>query len=1032
MVQTTFNAGTSADITTILGEISVGGTDAAVDTAYTITITAGIDIANASATLAAGSSVTLEGSYPFIASSLSMTGTIETNLNFTGTLTLDNGLLTNPAITVSGGTVLAGLFTGTVLGTTGDGGDTAINNGTIASNGAFAAVEFDTGSVQNGWNGSPAALISGVPGGVDFQTSGLLQNGGTIIASGPGSTAVFIGAGTVDNGQISDTTALISGGSGVDIAGASVLDNDGTIIGGTYGGVYLGAGSVTNGQLGATSALIQGAAYGAWIGTVAGAGTVTNFGSIIGASSEGVFLQSGGTLTNGVATDTTALISGGYDGALFSAAGTVLNYATIQAIGSSGTQSVIGVFLAGGGTVENLTPQALIAGHAWGAVIEGGAGYVSNLGTIQATAASGLGVDLTAGGTIVNGSSTDTTAMILGGTNATADGVRIAAGTVGSGALVVNSGTIEGAVGVDFQSGATKAAGTLINNGLVEGSSGNAVVFGTGNELLVLQSAGAFAGSVLGATAPGSNTTLELASGTAGTLSAIAANSGTVSDSAGSFSFSFVETIAVDPTASWSIAGPGTLGTWNNAGTIDFTGGTVTLSQFVNGGLLEVQNNATATIAGTLISGSGQIQLSTDGDLVLDVTSIPTTQTVVFADAATLEVGAISGFNGLIQGFASDDQIIVDTTIAATFAQNGSLISVINSGSTLGVLTFSSVADANTAFNTPNALVDRICFLAGTMITTPSGDREVEQLSIGDLVLTASGAARPITWIGTGQVLATRGRRGPATPVIVRKGALGPGLPNADLRVTKGHSLWLDGALIPVEFLVNHRSIVWDDRAQEVTIYHIELETHDVILANGAPAESYRDDGNRWLFRNANLGWGQAPKPPYAPVLTGGPVVDAVWARLLKRAGPRKLLRLTNDADVHLLVDGTRVDAIEHRDGIHVFRLGTKPRSVRIRSRAAAPQELGLARDPRILGVAIRRIVLAQPKRQCVVEAVELTEGCHEFEPKRSLRWTSGDAVVPAKLFAGMNGPGLMMLHLGASTQYINDAAPRFATSAVA
>lgn len=382
MVQTTFNAGTSADITTILGEISVGGTDAAVDTAYTITITAGIDIANASATLAAGSSVTLEGSYPFIASSLSMTGTIETNLNFTGTLTLDNGLLTNPAITVSGGTVLAGLFTGTVLGTTGDGGDTAINNGTIASNGAFAAVEFDTGSVQNGWNGSPAALISGVPGGVDFQTSGLLQNGGTIIASGPGSTAVFIGAGTVDNGQISDTTALISGGSGVDIAGASVLDNDGTIIGGTYGGVYLGAGSVTNGQLGATSALIQGAAYGAWIGTVAGAGTVTNFGSIIGASSEGVFLQSGGTLTNGVATDTTALISGGYDGALFSAAGTVLNYATIQAIGSSGTQSVIGVFLAGGGTVENLTPQALIAGHAWGAVIEGGAGYVSNLGTI--------------------------------------------------------------------------------------------------------------------------------------------------------------------------------------------------------------------------------------------------------------------------------------------------------------------------------------------------------------------------------------------------------------------------------------------------------------------------------------------------------------------------------------------------------------------------------------------------------------------------------------------------------------------------
>ena len=73
--------------------------------------------------------------------------------------------------------------------------------------------------------------------------------------------------------------------------------------------------------------------------------------------------------------------------------------------------------------------------------------------------------------------------------------------------------------------------------------------------------------------------------------------------------------------------------------------------------------------------------------------------------------------------------------------------------------------------------------------------------------------------------------------------------------MTKGHSFHLDGVLIPVEFLVNHRSILWDDRAQEVSIYHIELETHDVLLANGAAAESYRDDGNRWLFQNANTGW---------------------------------------------------------------------------------------------------------------------------------------------------------------------------------
>jgi hypothetical protein len=72
-----------------------------------------------------------------------------------------------------------------------------------------------------------------------------------------------------------------------------------------------------------------------------------------------------------------------------------------------------------------------------------------------------------------------------------------------------------------------------------------------------------------------------------------------------------------------------------------------------------------------------------------------------------------------------------------------------------------------------------------------------------------------------------------------------------------------------------------------VIVYHIELETHDALIANGAAAESYRDDGNRWLFHNANSGWHLPPKDPCAPVLTGGPVVDAVWRRLLDRAGPR-------------------------------------------------------------------------------------------------------------------------------------------------
>jgi hypothetical protein len=123
---------------------------------------------------------------------------------------------------------------------------------------------------------------------------------------------------------------------------------------------------------------------------------------------------------------------------------------------------------------------------------------------------------------------------------------------------------------------------------------------------------------------------------------------------------------------------------------------------------------------------------------------------------------------------------------------------------------------------------------------------------------------------------------------------------------------------------------VWDDRAQEVELYHIELATHDVLIANGAPAETYRDDGNRWLFRNANSGWDLPPQEACAPILTGGPVVDAVWWSLLDRVGPRSGFPLTTDANLHLVVDGERIDGAIRGGGVVTFRLARRPHSVQI------------------------------------------------------------------------------------------------------
>ena len=256
--------------------------------------------------------------------------------------------------------------------------------------------------------------------------------------------------------------------------------------------------------------------------------------------------------------------------------------------------------------------------------------------------------------------------------------------------------------------------------------------------------------------------------------------------------------------------------------------------------------------------------------------------------------------------------------------------------------------------------------------------------------------------------------------MIVRKGALADNVPHQDLRITKGHALFVDGVLVPVEFLVNHRSILWDDHKREVAFYHIELDAHDVLIASGAPSESYRDDGNRWLFRDANSGWGQPPKPHCAPVLTGGPIVDAIWRRLLDRAGPRPGMVLTDDPDLHLLVDGVRIDPASRFGTALSFRLAARPETIRIVSRSAAPAELGLARDPRVIGVALTRIMLCKGVRLRVMEAEDpsLSGGFHGFEPALGLRWTDGDATLPAALFEGFDGAMELVLHLGGSARY--------------
>ncbi len=817
-------------------------------------------------------------------------------------------------------------------------------------------------------------------GGSDPITAGIaLTNAGTLTGA-----VTLLSGGILTNA--SSGTILRRGANfgAVDLqtAGQSTAYNAGLIDGGNYFGIYApGGGAITN--------ISGGTVAGGFAAIADNSGpdlTVVNAGLISSTNQTGIRLAQGmiGNTSSGT-------ITGRNYGIFQSSVGplTVVNAGLIV-----GTRN-FGIDLAGGSTVTNASGGSIAGYHAGIYVQSGSAATVINAGVISATQE--YGVRLLFGGYVSNASGGTITAggggLRLGAGNpSTVVNTGLISGVaryglyLGGGGVVSNasSGTIAGRNG-----GITIAAGgTVIDAGTISNNVGFAVRFAAGHvNRLVLLPGFYIPGPVDGGSTIGS--TLELAS---------AAATGTIASLG--LLFQNFGTVAVDAGATW-----------------EFTGTTNTITgALVNDGGIVL--DPTSLIVGDLL-GSGSITIQTGSTLEVTGT-IASTETIVFQGAnAYLHLDNPTHAYGSVIGFAASDSIdLKGVDPASVSAAAGTLTFGAGYSFPLNSTAFATASPDGTVLTT-------LCFLPDTLIQTPSGQVKVQELAVGEIVSTFSGGERPVVWIGNGAVLATPGRRGPATPVLVRRHAFAANVPNMDLRVTKGHAFWFDGVLIPVEFLVNHRSIVWDDRAQEVSVFHVELDGHDVLIANGAPAESYRDDGNRWLVRNANSGWGQPAKAPCAPVLTGGAIVDAVWRRLLDRAGPRPGFPSTTAADLHLSVDGRRIDAASRRGDWHVFRLAARPNAVRIASRAASPQELGVARDPRVLGVAVLDILLICGRHAVAitVDDARLADGFHEFEPDLSLRWTDGWAALPEALFDGLVGPIEVRLRVGGTARYIDDRA---------
>ena len=270
------------------------------------------------------------------------------------------------------------------------------------------------------------------------------------------------------------------------------------------------------------------------------------------------------------------------------------------------------------------------------------------------------------------------------------------------------------------------------------------------------------------------------------------------------------------------------------------------------------------------------------------------------------------------------------------------------------------------------------CFAAGSRILTVSGDVAVERLVAGDRVETVSGPAR-IGWVGHSRVDAARHPRPwDVYPVRIRAGAFGAGLPRRDLLLSPEHAVYAEGVLIPVRHLVNDATIV-QEVVEAITYYHIELDAHGAVFAEGLTAESYRDTGNRSSFDGApvralHAGFsGSGEAVAFAPIVEAGPALDRVVARLAS------LARGVAKAAPALRVDMPRPGRMEVMLPAGVGRV-----------QLVSPWCM-LSGERRRLGAAVSGVTLAG----MALEPACFGAGFHALETDGgSWRWTNGRGVL--------------------------------------
>jgi autotransporter passenger strand-loop-strand repeat protein len=783
------------------------------------------------------------------------------------------------------------------------------------------------------------------------------------------------------------TTVLVSGGAS---SGGLTFASGGTAIvlsGGTIAGTtLLSAGSATVSSGGFDSATFV--AHGAnelVLGSAAfdiidGTQTISNATAVV----SGEVVENGGSvnlfLKGGIATATTVNTGGGVfiSGNAY-ATNTVINGGSVVLESAKAVISGTLTFSGTGGTLR----ETVLVSATSGSTVYGNAAVISGFGATDAIDERAMGSGATlattsSGGTvfatITSGGTSETFALagsngVSGSTYASglslvgdnSGGVEILYTPPAPINVIVSGGTTSSGLSVTSANSITVLSGGTMTNIMV--SNGGSAVISAGGEDL---------GSTI-----------------------LAGGSETVDGDANGDQIYGVQNVTTGPGAGASAATVENE-TVFNGGTVELflkpdIGSNITVS---SGGSLLLSGNVSAT--NTTLEAGGFMALESPKAVIYGG--------LTFVGAATIDITAVtsSGFGGsasLISGWGAGD--VIDETLLS--AGSASLSVVTSGGNTVATITGATYPDvfvfSGTAVASQIALgadgngaaeliFQAACLAEGTLIRTETGERPIETLRVGERVVTASGAARPIIWTGHRGVAPHRHPRPhDVMPVRVRAHAVAPGCPARDLLLSPDHAVFLDGVLIPVRHLVNGASIAQED-ADRITWWHVELETHDVILAEGLPTESYLDTGNRAAFVNggasvrmhpafARTAEGAWAAEGCAPLVEEGEVLERVRARLAARvpglgiAPPRVrdvlvrevgLVSAVVPADVTVL----RLVSPSGRAGQDRRRLGALIQSVRVDGETV-PLD-----DPRF-GLGFHEV---------------------ELHGARPVRWTDGAAMV--------------------------------------